>query len=499
MTFTKNIDENLELIKSLVGNSPDIVFRNCHTGINGIRCSIIYIEGLTDSLLLNSQLMKPLMLEMPLLKIHQENPVPKLNALKIIKDRILTVGDVKEASNPEEAVFLLMTGETILIIDGFDSVLLVSLKGWQARTIQEPETEALIRGPRDGFVETLRFNTTLLRRKMRDPNMIIENMKIGTRSKTDVAVVYIKDIVNPKLLDQVRKRLKSIDTDIILESGQIEQLIQDSYLSPFPQVQPTERPDKVISAISEGRVGILVDGTPFALILPVSFFQFFQSPEDYYERWIIGTLLRTLRLAAFFLATFTPALYIAIVSFHPGMIPTGLAMSIAAAREGVPFPSIVEALLMETTIELLREAGARLPKPIGQTIGIVGGIIIGDAAVRAGLTSPIMVIVVAITAVASFVIPSYNAAITFRVLRFPMMLAASFLGLYGATLGLILVTSHMVVLKSFGVNYLAPLAPFHTGGWKDTLIRAPYHLMKQRPEFLEPIDLVRMENNNWRS
>jgi spore germination protein len=279
--------------------------------------------------------------------------------------------------------------------------------------------------------------------------------------------------------------------DQILETGQIEQFIEDNIFSPFPQAQATERPDKIIAALTEGRIAILVDGTPFALIVPAVLLQFFQSPEDYYERWMISSLVRFFRFMGSFVAAMGPAIYIALVSYHPGLIPTSLVLSIAASREGVPFPAFIEALLMEVTIELLRESGARLPKSIGQTIGIVGGIVIGDAAVRAGIASPILVIVVAITAIASFIIPSYNAAISFRLIRFPMMLLAALLGMYGVMLGFIIINVHLVTLRSFGTVYLAPLTPLEARDWKDVIFRLPNKYLRRRPAFLLPIDMYR--------
>ena len=269
--------------------------------------------------------------------------------------------------------------------------------------------------------------------------MVIKTISLGRRSKTDVAYVYIKGIASNELIEEVESRLASIDVDQIMESGQVEQWIQDNPTSPFPQVQVTERPDKTIAGLLEGRVAILVDNSPFALIVPTGMYQFYQSPEDYYDRWLISSILRTLRWVGSLVATFTPATYVAIVSFHPGFLPTQLALAIAATRANVPFPAFIEALLMETTIELLREAGARLPKLIGQTIGIIGGIIIGDAAVKAGITSPTMVLIVAVTAIASFIIPSYSAAIAFRIIRYPLIILGASMGMYGVMLGFIVV------------------------------------------------------------
>ena len=274
----------------------------------------------------------------------------------------------------------------------------------------------------------------------------------------------------------------------MLESGYVEQLIEDDQLSPFQQVQNTERPDRVISALLEGRVAILLDGTPFALIVPTTFSMLLQSPEDYYERWIPGTFLRMLRFLAAMIALLAPALYISFISFHPGLIPTKLALTIIETRKGVPFPSIIEALIMETAIEILREAGIRLPKPIGPAMGIVGGLIIGDAAVQAGIVSPFLVIVVAVTAISSFSIPTYSAGITLRILRFIGMFSAAVLGLYGVVLFILLLCSHLARLQSFGVPYVSPSVPYRLSDWKDFLIRAPMSMMRKRPYMMKPKD-----------
>lgn len=489
--ISKNYKENLQNAKDYLQDSSDAVFREFTLGIDNIKCALVFIDGLASKEVLHEHIMIPLMQGVAQLEPPNQIDISKNNAYEVIKARILTIAEIKETSSFDKMLLYIMTGETALIIDGSSNILIVNTKGWEKRGIQEPETETIIRGPREGFTETIRVNTAQLRRKCRDTNMVIKAIQVGRRTKTDVAIAYIKGIVNPKIVEEVENRVNKIDTDEILETGQIEQFIEDSTWSPFPQIQSTERPDKAVSAMMEGRVVILVDGTPFALIVPSALNQFLQSSEDYYERWYIGTLLRILRWIGAFLALFTPALYIAVTSFHPGMLPTNLVIAISASRENLPFPAVIEALLMEVTIELLREAGARLPKPIGATIGIVGGIIIGDAAVRAGIASPILVIVVSVTAIASFVIPSYNAAITLRILRFPLMIAAAVLGLYGVILGFILITIHVVNLKSFGYSYGVPVIPALLGDLKDSVVRAPYRYMKKRPESTEPVDQYR--------
>jgi len=509
--FSKNFDENFNKFKEYLQSSDDVVFRQ-FTSATGVKCGVIFIDGLVSKELVQMHVIRPLMQEGQNLKKTSQTENNKDNkesskganndkkeqensggeeAVAFIIERIITAAETREAENLDKAMLPLMSGETVLLVDGYDKAIIVGTREMQSRGVQEPVSESVVRGPREGFTEVIRSNTALIRRRVRDPNLVQKTFTVGRRSKTPVVVSYIKGIANPKLVERVEKRIKEIDIDDLIEAGEIEQFIEDNNLSPFPQIQNTERPDKAAAALMEGRVVIMVDGTPFVLIMPANLYQFFQSPEDYYERWIIGSILRSLRWLGSLLATFAPAIYVAIISFHPGMLPTTLVLSVAASRHGVPFPAFVEALLMEVTIELLREAGARLPKAIGQTIGIVGGIIVGDAAVRAGITSPFMVIIVAITAISSFIIPSYSAAIAFRVIRFPIMILAATLGMYGILLSFIFINIHLVVLKSFGANYMSPVAPVRVHDWKDTFVRVPLQLMRRRPEFIDPIDIDR--------
>ena len=333
-----------------------------------------------------------------------------------------------------------------------------------------------------------------IRRRLRDPNLRFESFQVGRRSKLALVIVYIDGIIHPELVEEVRRRIQSIDMDDVPESGIIEQWIEDSFMSPFPQLLNTERPDKATSALTQGKIVILLDGTPFVLIAPIVFANLIQSPEDYYERFPIGTFLRILRPTAAFFSVFLPGLYVSLVEFHQGMIPTKLALSIAATREGVPFPAIVEVLLMEATMELLREAGVRLPKPLGQTIGIVGGLVIGEAAVSAGIVSPIMVIVVAITAISSFAIPSYSLTISFRLLRFLVIASASVFGFFGIVLTFICINIHVANLRSFGVSYSTLFAPVFIDDLKDLVFRAPIRMLNRRPIYMKTKNKYRQGN-----
>lgn len=485
-----SISENTVLIRSVFKDCDDLVFREFKEGgPDGIGLFLFYIDGMADKMLLDHFVMTPLML---LTRI----PKPDFSELKnriaeAIKSSGMPIGDMKEVETIEEGIYFVLSGETALFIDGYDKVIIISTKAFPARSITEPATETVIRGSRDGLIETLRMNTALIRRRIRDPAFKVRQETIGVRSQTDIAIVYMEDIVDPRVLGELFKRLKNVNIDAILDSGYVEQFIEENSYTPFPQIQTTERADVVAAAVYEGRIGIIVDNTPFVMIVPTTLGAFFQSPEDYYSRSAISTFVRMIRLVAGMISVIAPGLYIAITSFDPGMIPSKLALSIAAAREGVPFPAFIEAAIMEITFELLREAGVRLPRAIGATIGIVGGLVIGQAAVSANIVSPIMVIVVAVTAIAAFAIPNYELSGAFRLTRFLLMVAAAVYGLYGIVLIGIAMTIHLSTIKSFQIPYLSPYSPFVKQDMKDTLLRVPWQQMKDRPKHYGPGDTKR--------
>jgi len=478
MKVSSSLNNNLDLLKAILGQNTDVIFRRFKLGMEEqTEAAVIYVDGLTDMNLLNNAIMKPLILESGQAGF---NPV-RGNLLEFVNNSVITGANVKNARVMEDAVTGILYGEVLLLINGQDNALRISINAWKSRDVTEPKSEVVVRGPREGFTETLRTNTTLIRRRLRSPNLIFEDFHIGRVTYTGVTIAYIRGIVSPDMVAEVKRRLQRIDIGGVLESGYLEEFIEDDPYSPFPQVVHTERPDRVVATLLEGRVAILTDGTPFALIVPAEFITFMQTPEDYYERYILSTAIRCLRYIAFGMSLLLPSLYIAITTFHQEMIPTRLLITLAAAREGVPFPALVEALMMEFTFEALREAGIRLPRAVGQAVSIVGALVIGQAAVQAGIVSSLMVIVVAITGIASFMNPSFNIALTMRLLRFPLMLLAATLGLFGVMVGILAMLIHLAGLRSFGVPYLASLAPLHTGDLKDVAVRAPWWAMDSRP------------------
>lgn len=497
LKLAKRVHINTKLIQEELNHSSDLIIHNFILTLphrRELTGAMIYIEGMASGQLVTDAVLQPILHEMR----DYDQPIDA-NILKFLAESVLTASEVTETDQLDDTLLSIMVGKVALLIDGFNTALTIDVKGWDYRAIQSPQTEAVIRGPRDSFIEVLNRNIMLIRRRLRDPNLVIEYVRVGERGQNDLAIAYIKDIAQPDLVQEVRKRLEKVNLDVILDSGYVEQIIEDDWWSPFNTIQDTERPDEVAAALVEGRVAILVDNTPFALLVPTTLNAQMMSPEDYYVRWAAANFIRVIRFLASFISFVTPSLYIALVSYHPEMFPTQLALSVAASREGIPFPAFVEALVMEISLELLREAGIRLPGPIGQTIGIVGGLIIGEAAVNAGIVSPIMVIVVALTAIAGFIIPTYNLSFGIRITRFFLMLAASFLGLYGLSLALLIVLGHLATLTSFGVSYLSPWAPFNWPDFRDSIIRAPWHVLKNRPSYTNPIDSTRQPTQKNKS
>lgn len=478
MTASPHLEVNLNILEKIMGQSGDVISRRFRLGLSDtVEAALIYIEGLVDKNIINRDIMKPLMLEYRMAGY----PISTESLMDKVKNFAVTTCNVRSARTMQDVVNGILCGGVAVLIDGLDTALLVNIKGWSTRGISEPQSEMLVRGSREGFTEDLRTNTTLMRRRLRSPNLVLEQSNVGRVSSTGVITAYIKGLADPDMVDEVKSRLRRIDIDGVLESGYLEEFIEDNPYSPFPQVLHTERPDRVAAALLDGRVAVLTDGTPFVLIVPAEFVTFLHSPEDYNERYMISTAIRWLRYIAFIISLLLPSLYIAITTFHQEMIPTRLLISLASAREGVPFPALVEALLMEFTFEALREAGVRLPRAVGQAVSIVGALVIGQAAVQAGIVSPLMVIVVALTGISSFVNPAFNIALTMRFLRFPMMILAGTLGLFGVMAGVLAILIHTAGLRSFGVPYMASLAPLHAKDLKDVAVRAPWWAMDNRP------------------
>ncbi|MBD0381447.1 spore germination protein [Paenibacillus sedimenti] len=479
----KSLELNIAKIKLAFGHSKDIITQTILLKeTSTIQIGFIYINGLISPISIQALITE---------NLKVDSCEFTLNALR---NSMSTLGQVRDISDFDTLYQSVLSGFTVILVDGYAQGFAANTQGGEHRSVEEPSTQSVVRGPREGFTEQISTNAALIRRKIKDANLWMESMTIGRVSKTEVAIMYINGIVNDKLVAEARIRLGRIDIDAIFESGSIEELIQDETFTPFPTLYNTERPDVIAAGLMEGRVAILVDGTPFVLMAPALFTQFYQSAEDYYQRADFSTLLRFLRYVCFFISLLAPSLYIAITTFHQELLPSSLLISLAAQREGIPFPAFIEAVGMEIIFEILREAGVRLPKTVGQAVSIVGALVIGQAAVEAGLVSPAMVIVVAITAIANFVIPSFNMAITIRILRFALMIIAASFGLYGITVGLIAIVLHLCSLRSFGIPYMAPMAPFILADQKDTIFRLPQWALFARPRLISQKNNIR-ENN----
>ncbi|MGO4546361.1 spore germination protein [Paenibacillus sp. 2TAB23] len=482
-----SLSHTLSILHTRTGSSADLIVRELKDAdsVNS-QLAIVYLEGLVDQKQL-SELMEALIAENSRFSSFSDNPANHLNG-------IIPMGGINEVNTVGSLLTAILCGEAVVIIDGLTGAITVSIQGGVRRSVEEPSTQTVIRGPKEAFTEEISTNIALIRRKLRTPELRIENRTIGRYTQTKVAVIYIEGLANPEVLEELFTRLDSIDTDSVLESGYIEEFIQDKTFTPFPTMINTERPDAIAGNLLEGQVAVMVDGTPFVLVMPVTFFKFFQSSEDYYQRYDISSFLRIIRLFSFFIALFLPAIYIAVTTFQQEMLPTTLLISLAAQREGVPLPALLEALLMEITFEVIREAGVRMPRVIGPAISIVGALVLGQAAVQAGLVSGAMVIVVSFTAIASFVMPNFNMASAVRLIRFALMLLAGNFGLFGILAGAVPILIHVVSLSSFGVPYFTPLAPLRFSNLKDTLIRVPWRSMKTRPSNISVQNIVRQSS-----
>jgi spore germination protein KA len=474
-----SLSANLDTIKQKTGNSSDIMIRQLKMGANfDIEIAIVYVEGIVDNQSIQEFLLESIM------KDNHKETVNKQNAFDLISEDMITIGNVSSINTWNDLFLSLLAGDTLILVDETDQALSVGTKGGERRAITESSTQMVVRGPKEAFTESSETNIAMIRRIIKSPDLWVESMKIGRVTQTDVTMMYIHGIAHDQIIEEIRQRLHKIDIDSVLESGYIQQLIEDQTLTTFPTIYDTERPDIVAGNLLEGRIAIFVDGTPFVLIAPAVFIQFFQSAEDYYVRFDISTSIRFLRVVMFIISLIAPATYVAVTTFHQEMVPTQLIVAIAAQRESVPFPAFVEALLMEVTFEILREAGIRLPKAIGSAVSIVGALVIGQAAVQASIVSPAMVIIVSITAIANFATPSFAMAISIRLMRFLFMICAAVFGFYGIILALLMMVVHLCSLRSFGIPYMAPLAPFIPSNNEDTVVRLPWWNLRKRPRLI---------------
>ena len=475
--FTE-IDKNLDFLKykynALICN--DVIIREFSLLAQNIeyKAFVMYIDGMVDSPVINEFILSPLMMrnranifDDKQKKFVSEEKIDNVtlknfkkskekNLVDFIYNSLIPQNSVDKVTDFSDVYSAINMGNCMLFVDSLDTAFNLDVKGFKRRNIDSPRNEGVVRGSQEAFVENIRTNTSMIRRLVNNENLVMETLTVGQITKTQVSIGYIKSLANEDLVAEVRYRINNLSVDYLISSGQLEQLIQDSPESLFPQMVATERPDKVSNFLLEGRVVIVINGSPYVLVAPGVFVDFITSPEDLNLKYQFSNMQKLIRLLAIFLSLLLPGMYIAITNYHQELIPTELLFTIAAARESVPFPTFVEILLMEISFELIREAGLRVPTPLGSTIGIVGALILGEAAVSASLVSPVLIIIIAITGICSFSIPDFSLNFTFRIYRFIYIILGYVAGFLGISVVLFIQLVIMCKLKSFGSPYINP-------------------------------------------
>lgn len=479
---------NIDTIKQEfnVSRNADIIIREFTLGID-VKAFITFIDGMADKMVINDFILRQLMSTENFKGYKGENPID------YAIHNVLPVNDIQRTDKFEKIIYKVLCGVTALFIEGCNEAVLIESRGFEKRNIEKPSTEEVVIGSHEGFTENMRTNITLIRRIIKNKDLITEIIPLGKTNNSSCAIMYLDGIANPALVSEVTRRINNIDADFITGNGMIEQFIEEKPFQIIPEVLNTERPDRAASFIIEGQVIIIGEGVPFANVVPVTFFAMFHASEDSFLKWPFGTATRFVRLFGLFVALLLPALYIALILYHQEMIPTELLMAFATAREQIPFPAIAEVLLLEISFELIREAGIRVPGVIGSTLGIIGALILGQAAVSANLVSPVLIIVVAVAGLGSFAIPSYSLASGIRLIRFGLFFSGAFLGFYGIAAVLFVLGCATCHIKSFGVPFLSPIAPV-TKRNPDIISRMPNFKQAMRPDYLNTPNQKRVGN-----
>ena len=482
-----NLRENEKYLRSRLENCSDILIRPMRLGDkHKVDCLMIYIEVAVSNMMLDDSALGKM--------INHFWEISPEDIQEFVRHNSLGIADVKKLENLDESIDAMLAGNAVFFIDGYDKAMKISSKGYPSTGVMEAESEKVLRGSREGFSDSVKSNSALVRKRLRDTRLKVEEYKIGVRSHTLTQVLYMDDLVHERLLEEVKERLEEFQIDGILDSGMLEQLTEDVWYSPFPQYQTTERPDRAVQEILKGKVVILCDNSPEALILPGNFNSFMESSEDWYHRFEMASFLRILRYLAVIMATVLPGLYLAVIRFHTQILPSALILSFAEAREGVPFSSVVELIFLELAFELIREAGVRVPGSLGNAIGIVGGLVIGQAAVEANLVSPIVVMIVALTALGSMTVPNEEFAAAFRLVKYGFLILGGYLGIYGIVLGVYLVIGHLAGLISFGIPYLVPFIKKEQKGSRgEGVLRVPLRKRVLRPLYAREEQKIRLK------
>ena len=482
-----NLRENEKYLRSRLENCSDILIRPMRLGDkHKVDCLMVYIEVAVSNMMLDDSALGKM--------INHFWEISPEDIQEFVRHNSLGIADVKKLENLDESIDAMLAGNAVFFIDGYDKAMKISSKGYPSTGVMEAESEKVLRGSREGFSDSVKSNSALIRKRLRDTRLKVEEYKIGVRSHTLTQVLYMDDLVHEGLLEEVKERLEEFQIDGILDSGMLEQLTEDVWYSPFPQYQTTERPDRAVQEILKGKVVILCDNSPEALILPGNFSSFMESSEDWYHRFEMASFLRILRYLAVIMATVLPGLYLAVIRFHTQILPSALILSFAEAREGVPFSSVVELIFLELAFELIREAGVRVPGSLGNAIGIVGGLVIGQAAVEANLVSPIVVMIVALTALGSMTVPNEEFAAAFRLVKYGFLILGGYLGIYGIVLGVYLVIGHLAGLISFGIPYLVPFIKKEQKGSRgEGILRVPLRKRVLRPLYAREEQKIRLK------
>ena len=486
--FSGVLEDDLSLFQQATADDDTIIVRRFENRFNPAFCGyIIYTEVLVNNLIIDENVVRPL----------QNFRMDELTQRPYLQDtfveKIINGDEVKSRDNLEDAIGSILIGDTGVLIDGMKACITVNSKKYSTRSVGIPETENAVNGPKEGFTELLVSNVGLVRRKIKNPNLKFKMIQVGKIAKTRICVSYVKGLADERILSQLMERLSSFEIDSVLDASYLSELIRDAPLSPFKTIGTTERPDVVAAKVLEGRIAILVEGSPFALTLPFLFLENFQASEDYYSHYLYATFSRLLRYIAFFITVSLPALYIALICYHKEMIPINLLISIVNSRDAVPFPAVVEMVILLGLFDLIREAGVRLPKPIGGTISTVGAIVLGQSIVTARIVSAEMIIIVAVCGITSFLTPKLDQEII--VLRILFMVLSATLGIYGYSLAVVIMLVHMSSLRSFGVDYMGYLTDFKPQQAKDVYVRAPWWTMKRRPGMIQHNNLTRLRRN----
>ncbi|AIQ50516.1 spore germination protein [Paenibacillus sp. FSL R7-0331] len=453
-----------------------------------IRCAVVYVDGMIDRELIQSGVMRPVM-AYEFTDGDMGNPA---RLMELVRTRVITISDVTVSEQLDELIGAVVSGKTVFLLDGYAGSLTINAQSWETRSIEEPMTEKAVRGPRDGFNESLLTNLTLIRRRVQNSDLKFVFTDIGTRTKTQTCICYMESLASPDILKELQGRLARVEIDHLLDTGYLAELIRDEPYSPFEMIGSTERPDSVVGKIMEGRFAVLIEGSPFALTLPYVFVENFQASEDYYISYFFASFNRLLRVLGAFLSISIPAGYLALVTYSQEMVPTLLLLSIASARMSVPFPTVVEAVLMLTIFEILREAGARIPNSIGQAVSIVGALVLGQAAVDARIVSAPMVIVVGLTGITTLLNPRLTGPLI--IVRMILLLSAFLFGIFGYFFGLLGLVIHLMSLRSFGVPYMLGVGSIRPQDIKDTAIRAPWWDMYLRPAVIGARNMKRKDS-----